>query len=139
MSKKSLNPVKIETTPLKVEKSGQHVGIRNTEHFMGHCVVYNTPREPKIGEKWILPPEIRNVLAMVIKDHPDIYFGVIYPKEKKFDKKKWTESYISQELAQFIKVSEVIQWGDSTYITLVRNYDDKDLDYLFSTAWNWKE
>ncbi|UII80016.1 hypothetical protein [Flagellimonas sp. CMM7] len=139
MSKAKTGSIEGNLSHLSIKRPGQHVGIRNTESFMEHCILYDTERKPSVGETWLLPEEIRAELAFNVFNHRETYYGIIYPDDKKYDPKKWNEKFIEQELAEFTKVSEVIQWGESTYITLVRNYDDKDLNYLFSTAWNWKE
>ncbi len=139
MSKTKVKSLSGKLTPLEVKREGQHVGIRNTESPVEDCVLYQTGREPKKGDTWILPPHIRSELAFRIFPKKDVYYGVIYPKEKKFNKKLWEENLIEQELSEFTIVSQVVQWGDSTYINLIRNFDDKDQDYLFSTAYNWEE
>ena len=154
MSKKQVKSLKGEVSNLSIVPSGQHVGIRNTEHFIGHGVIYETPlkfftnkegatynvtRLPQVGDEIVLPEDILGMLSMIVHDHPDIYFGIIYPKDKKFNQKKWKQSIIAQELASFTKISQIIHWGESTYITMVRNYEDKDLEYLHSIAWNWEE
>lgn len=131
--------IKGELTTLGLSRKGQHIGIRNTETTIQDCIFYETQKDLKVGDTIVLDESTRKEISYKIEKNKDVYFGVIFPNEKKFNKNKWVVNLIAQELAEFVIVSQVIHWGDSTYVNLIRNYKDEDLDYLFSSSFNWSE
>jgi hypothetical protein len=126
-------------TTLTKLKKGQHVGIRTIDVKISDCVDYQTSVRPIKGDVLILPEFIRDELAYKISESKEDYFGIIYPDEKKFNEKLWKVKLIAQHLAEFTKVSQVVHWGDSWYIQLVRDMNDTDLETLFSIGFNWED
>jgi hypothetical protein len=120
-------------------KKGQHVGIRTVDMSIVDCAHYETLVRPIKGDVLILPEFIRDELAYNVSQSKEEYYGIVYPKEKKFNSKLWRTKLIAQELASFTKVSQVVHWGDSWYIQLVRETNDNDLDTLFSIGFNWED
>lgn len=136
---KKVSELKGEATHLEVKKGGQHFGIRSIDGDITDFVLFETPQRPRIGETVVLPPSIMGQMAFKIHERKDDYFGIIYPNERKFNQKKWDINLIAQELAAISKVSKITHWGDSTYIALIRNYEDKDQEYLDSSSYNWED
>lgn len=136
--KKVVKQLKGKTPVLEVKKNGQHVGILNTETTIEDCVYYDTEARPMIGDNIILSEDTREYLAFMIYNRREAYYGIIYPNDKKYEKKKWEVELIVQELANFTTISKIIHWGRNVYIQLTRD-TNQDLDLLFSTAFNWED
>lgn len=136
--KKTVKQLKGTTPLFEVKKNGRHVGVLNTETYIEDCIFYDVGERPMIGDNLILPEDVRQKLAFRVYNTRDAYFGIIYPNEKKFKKTLWNTELISQELASFTTVSKIMHWGKNTYIQLTRD-DNSQIDYLFSTAFNWNE
>jgi len=138
MPKKKLNQLKGETTPFRVERNGQYVLIRNVDDIR-KGIFFETHRTLHIGEKLILSWADKLDLAHIVLNNKEAYYGIIYPKQKKFDKKLWNIDLVAQELAEFTKISVIETWGVNSYVMLVRDDEDPDRDKLFSTGFNWEE
>lgn len=139
--KKTVKSINGKLPNLTVRRNGQHIGLLNTEpeNMVTDYVYYDIPTKPNVGDNIIIPPEIRNEMAFRIKESKDVYFGIIYPNEKKFKKSSWSIEMISQELANFTTISKITHWGNNTYIHLTRDRESEELSLLFSTAYNWED
>ena len=124
-----------------IKRNGQHLGILSTEpeNLINDAVYYETLVRPIVGDNIILPDITRLEMANKIIQSKDVYFGIIYPNEKKFKKQIWTLELVSQELANFTTISKITHWGDNSYIHLTRDRETEELTLLFSTAYNWED
>ena len=137
--KKTVKQVKGKLPIFEVKKNGQHVGVLNTETLIDECIFYTTETRPNIGDNLILPENIRQHIAFLIEKKKEVYFGIIYPNERKFKKNIWNLELIAQELSNFTTVSKITHWGNNIYIHLTRDRMSEEMTLLFSTAFNWED
>lgn len=139
--KKITRTIEGKLPTFSIKRNGQHIGILNTEpeNLISDAVYYETTIRPSVGDNIILPPQIRGEIAFKIVEEKDVYFGIIYPNEKKYKKQVWSVELIAQELANFTTVSKVTHWGENIYIHLTRDRESEEFSILMSTAYNWED
>lgn len=113
------------------------VCLINIDSVTDYSIYWHSDYKPSINEEIILTMEERRELAQKVLSGKEIFYGLINPKEKKFDAKKWTLNHIENELAHFSRVVKIVHWGGEVFFMLDRR--KKTPEKYFKIAFNWKE